>query len=242
MKNAATGAAHKPASRRSLSEMVFDKLARAIKSGAYAPDERLPTEHALSAEFQVSRPVVRDALQKLRDQGLVYSRQGAGTFVRQTGLREPLGFGTLESIADLEHCYEFRLMLEPSAAFAAAERHTPEALEDINAALDLMRDATARQKHREDADFAFHSAIARASGNRYFATAMEALKDHIAVGMQFHGQSLKASTDGLREVFDEHRSILDAIRNGEADLARDRMHAHLSGSRDRLFHGRRGLG
>lgn len=226
------------ASRRSLSDLVFEKLVRAIKSGAYAADERLPTEHALAAEFQVSRPVVRDALQRLREQGLVYSRQGAGTFVLQEGLREPLGFGNLESISDLEHCYEFRLMLEPTAAAAAAERHAPETIRLVEEALDLMRDATARRKHREDADFAFHSAIARASGNRYFATAMEALKDHIAVGMQFHGQSLKASVDGLREVFAEHRSIYDAILNRQPDLARERMHAHLTGSRDRLFHGR----
>lgn len=69
--------------RRSLSDAVFDRIQRAIKSGAYAVDERLPTEHALAAEFQVSRPVVRDALQRLRDQGLIYSRRGAGSFVRE---------------------------------------------------------------------------------------------------------------------------------------------------------------
>jgi GntR family transcriptional repressor for pyruvate dehydrogenase complex len=218
--------------------VVFDRLSQAIKSGSYAEDERLPTEHDLAAEFQVSRPVVREALQRLRDQGLIYSRRGAGSFVRQAGVRQPLGFGPLENIAGLERCYEFRLTLEPEAAAAAALRHDAEGLAEIDGALETMRDATVRDRHREDADFAFHSAIARASDNPYFATAMEALKDHIAVGMQFHGQSLKMTVDGLAHVFEEHRSIREAIRERRAEAARDLMRAHLTGSRNRLFDGR----
>jgi GntR family transcriptional repressor for pyruvate dehydrogenase complex len=219
--------------------VVFERLERAIKSGAYGGDERLPTEHDLAAEFDVSRPIVREALKRLRDQGLIYSRRGAGSFVRQSGLRQPLGFGHLESIADLQRCYEFRITLEPAAAAAAADRHTEASLAAISAALGIMRDATARHHHREDADFAFHSAIARASENPYFATAMEALKDHIAVGMQFHGLSLKVTPDGLSEVYAEHAAIHDAIRDRQADRAGMLMRAHLIDSRDRLFEGRR---
>jgi len=228
----------KPRTRRNLGDLVFDRLMHAIKSGAYAPEERLPSEFDLAAEFQVSRPVIREALKRLRDQGLIYSRRGAGSFVRQTGLRQPLGFGPLQSIAGLQRCYEFRLTLEPAVAAAAAERRTEAGLAEISAALDEMRDATSRKRHREDSDFAFHSAIARASDNTYFATAMEALKDHIAVGMQFHGQSLTATPDGLRHVFDEHKAIFDAIHAQDAPLAERLMREHLTGSRARLFEGR----
>ncbi|MBV6636981.1 MAG: FadR family transcriptional regulator [Mameliella sp.] len=224
--------------RKSLSEDVFDKLVRSIKSGAYGENERLPTENDLAAEFQVSRPTIREALRKLREQGFIYSRRGAGSFVRQSGLREPLGFGNLQSIADLERCYEFRLTLEPEAAASAAERHDAAGLAAIEAALKLMRDATEQSRHREDADFAFHCAIARASGNQYFATAMEALEEHIAVGMQFHGISLKASNNGLAAVYAEHREIYEAIRDRRAEEARTLMRTHLQGSRDRLFTGR----
>ncbi|MEZ5837564.1 MAG: FadR/GntR family transcriptional regulator [Geminicoccaceae bacterium] len=229
----------KPGRRRNLGDIVFDSLASSIKSGVYEVDERLPTEQDLALEFQVSRPVVRDALQRLRDQGLIYSRRGAGSFVRNAGLRKPLGFGQVESIADLSSCYEFRITLEPQAAAAAAERHSADGLAAIGGALDLMRDATDRQRHREDADFAFHNAIAHAGNNPYFATAMEALKDHIAVGMRFHGQSLKMAPGGLIEVYREHRAIFEAIRERDASLARDLMRKHLAGSRDRLFEGRR---
>ncbi|WP_417605210.1 FadR/GntR family transcriptional regulator [Primorskyibacter flagellatus] len=224
-----------PGQRKSLSDMVFDRMYRAIKSGAYAPDERLPTEHDLASEFEVSRPIVREALRKLRDQRLIYSRQGAGSFVRQAGMREPLGFGQVENFSDLHRCYEFRLTLEPAGAASAAERHTPEDLALIQSALELMRDATNRNRHREDADFQFHLAISKASGNRYFSTAMEALKDHIAVGMQFHGRSLKQTPDGLDHVYAEHQAIFDAIQDRRAEDARQFMATHLIGSRDRLF-------
>lgn len=234
-----TGIANGPA-RKSLSDVVFERVLKAIKSGAYHPDERLPTEHDLAAEFEVSRPIVREALRRLREQGLIYSRQGSGSYVRSIGLKQPLGFGQLENVADLLNCYDFRLTLEPEAAAWAAERNTPGTLRAIDEALDLMRDATNRQSHREDADFQFHMAIAQATENNYFSTAMEALKEHIAVGMRFHGASVKREVSGLSQVFDEHAAIFAAIRDGNGALARDLMRDHLAGSRDRLL-GRRRL-
>lgn len=221
--------------RRSLSDAVFDRIQRAIKSGAYGVDERLPTEHSLAAEFQVSRPVVRDALQRLRDQGLIYSRRGAGSFVREQGVREPLGFGQMANLSDLQHCYDFRLTIEPEAAALAAQRRTDEGLQKIKSALGLLRDATNRQAHRADADFMFHLGIAQASANPYFATAMQALEEHIAVGMRFHGMSLRSTSDGLQHVFVEHSAVFDAIEQKDVDAARTLMRAHLTGSRDRLF-------
>lgn len=221
--------------RKSLADLVFERMHRAIKSGSYQPDERLPTEHDLAIEFEVSRPIIREALRRLRDQGLIYSRRGAGSFVRSVGMKQPLGFGQLENVADLLSCYEFRLTLEPAAAEAAATRHTPATLGAIREALELMRDATNRQAHREDADFQFHLAIARAANNTYFSTAMEALKDHIAVGMRFHGVSVKRDNAGLSRVFAEHEAIANAIATGQDAKAKGLMHTHLTGSRARLF-------
>ncbi|WBU63607.1 FadR/GntR family transcriptional regulator [Paracoccus aerodenitrificans] len=225
--------------RRSLADVVFERLEQSIKSGAYADDERLPTEHELAAEFEVSRPIVREALRRLRERGLIYSRQGAGSFVRTQGLRNPLGFGMLENVADLLACYEFRLTIEPESAARAAERQTAESLAEITSALELMRDATNRQIHRDDADFQFHLAVALASENSYFSTALGALKDHIAAGMKFHGASAKRETHGLVRILAEHTQIFEAIRDGDSETARRRMREHLLGSRERLFERRR---
>ncbi|MDO5606453.1 MAG: FadR/GntR family transcriptional regulator [Paracoccus sp. (in: a-proteobacteria)] len=229
------------APRRSLADMVFDRIEQSIKSGAYRADERLPTEHDLSAEFEVSRPIVREALRRLRERGLIYSRRGAGSFVRDGGLRDPLGFGQLENVADLLSCYEFRLSIEPDAAALAAERATRAELDTIRDALLLMQDATNRQIHRDDADFQFHLAISLAAENIYFSTAMTALKEHIITGMQFHGVSVKRETAGLSRVFSEHQAIFDAIAQHKAETARQRMHAHLIGSRERLFDRRKAV-
>ena len=230
-----------PGQRRSLSEMVFDRMLRSIKSGAYSADERLPTEHDLAAEFQVSRPVVREALRKLRDQGLVYSRQGAGSFVRQAGIRQPLGFGQVENIADLHRCYEFRLMLEPAAAEAAAERHRPETLAAIAQALAAMRDATERRGHREDADFALSSGDrARRANNQYFETAMRGAERPHRGGDEVPRPvaANSASAGWIRCLRRTRRDPCRDPRPRRPPVPATAMAAHLRGSRDRLFEGR----
>lgn len=223
-----------------LVQRVYQLLLAQISAGDYQPDVRLPGENDLATRFAVSRPIVREALRRLREEGLIYSRQGAGSFVRAPveDSRPLLGYAPVETIADIQRCYEFRLTIEPDHAFHAARRWNDAALANIAAALDLMGDATRAHRHRDDADFAFHVAIAEATNNHYYASSMQALKDHIAVGMKFHGVSLMGPSPGLDGVFDEHRGIFDAIRARDGDTARDRMRRHLEGSRDRVFEGR----
>lgn len=221
-----------------LADVVYDSIRRTIANGEYAEEERLPGEHALAAQFDVSRPVIRTALKRLREEGMVTSRQGSGSYISSTVLPKPLAFQPLETIADLQRCYEFRLTIEPAAAALAASRRSAADLAEIKKLLQVMRDATERRSHREDADFGFHLAITAAANNQYFETSMRALKDHIAVGMKFHGLSLQTVRGGLDHVLDEHAAIFRAIANGEAETARAAMAAHVGGSRDRLFEGR----
>ncbi|WP_451984171.1 FadR/GntR family transcriptional regulator [Azospirillum endophyticum] len=219
---------------------VYQLLLAQISAGDFQPDERLPGENELATRFQVSRPVVRDALKRLRADGLIYSRQGAGSFVRVAAEESQpvLGYAPVETIADIQRCYEFRLTIEPDHAYHAALRWNDEALDRIAAALNLMGDATRAHRHREDADYAFHTAIAEATNNHYYMSSMQALKDHISVGMKFHGVSLMGPSSGLSGVYEEHRGIFDAIRERDGETARMRMHRHLEGSRDRVFEGR----
>ena len=179
----------------------------------------------------MSRPVLRAALERLREQGLIHSRQGAGSYVREVKT-VPLGFARVETIADIQRCYEFRICIETMASRLAAGRRNAEALEEIATALSLMRGATDSQTHREDADFAFHLAIAKAANNQYFEASMRALREHIYVGMKLHGQSLM--TDGakaLRNVFGEHSAIFDAIRDGDGEQAAELMNERISPTR-----------
>jgi GntR family transcriptional regulator, transcriptional repressor for pyruvate dehydrogenase complex len=234
----AAEAAPLPARPTALADGIHHALLTGIANGTYGPNTRLPSEHALAGRFQVSRPVVRAALDRLRREGAIVSRQGAGSFVRPREAGPALGFAPVESIADIQRCYEFRLTIEPDAAFHAAARRDPAALDRIEAALDLLGLATRQEQHRDDADFAFHHAIAAASNNHYYAAAMHALQSHIAVGMKIHGLALLGPHSGLRGVLEEHRGIFAAVRDGASEEARARMAAHIRHSRDRLFEGR----
>jgi GntR family transcriptional repressor for pyruvate dehydrogenase complex len=221
-----------------LADVVHNRIRRSITEGEYPHGARLPGENDLARQFEVSRPVIREALKRLRAEGLVTSRQGSGSFVAAPGEPKTLAFQPVETIADLQRCYEFRLTIEPAAAALAATRRSEAQLAEIAKFLALLRDATERRSHREDADFSFHLEITSASNNQYFGTSMRALKDHIAVGMKFHGLSLQSVRGGLDHVLEEHTAIYDSIRLGQADIAHQTMLRHLTGSRDRLFEGR----
>ena len=107
-----------------LVQRVYQGLLAQISAGDYQPEQRLPGEHELAEQFLVSRPVVRDALSRLRDEGLIYSRRGAGSFVkaRPGESRALVGYAPVETIADIQRCYEFRLSIEPDHAYYAALR------------------------------------------------------------------------------------------------------------------------
>jgi GntR family transcriptional repressor for pyruvate dehydrogenase complex len=224
------GQAAKPERGKSvrLVDRVFDQLRERIRSGNYPPDSRLPGEHELAAMMGVSRPIVRDARGRLREEGMVYSRQGAGTFVSaQASPATHLAYSPVKTIADIQRCYEFRLTIEPAAAFFAAQRRDEAALQKIAAALADLREATSHQLHRTDA-----------ANNHYYTASIEALKPHIAVGMHLHGLSLMGPRLGLEKVFEEHNAIYRAIADGRAEDAEKAMRLHLEGSRNRLFEDR----
>lgn len=231
------GNGQRPASKApKLVDKVFQQLQERIVSGEFQSGSRLPGEHDLATLLGVSRPVVRDALGRLRDVGLVYSRQGSGTYVRVFDTHKTnLGFSPVKTIADIQRCYEFRLTIEPDAAYFGAQRRDEAALHKIRAALSELRDATRDRTHRSDVDFLFHRSVAEAANNHYYTACMDALRQHIAVGMNLHGLSLMGPLMQLEHVYEEHRAICEAIAAGEAELARDHMRRHLEGSRNRLF-------
>lgn len=225
-----------------LVERVFSGLQARITGGEFPAGGRLPSENDLAAAFVVSRPIVREALRLLREAGLVASRRGSGTFV--TAQAAPasvpganLAFSPVSTIADVQRCYEFRLALEPEHTYWAALRWNAAAIGRIAEALEALRSATRAQHHREDADFAFHLAIAEASNNHYHVSSLLALKDHISVGMKMHGTTLFRPKGSLEGVYAEHAAIHDAIRSRDAERAKALMALHLKGSRDRIFDG-----
>lgn len=221
--------------RRRLYQQIADDLEKQIIDGVLMPGSRLAGEHEMAEQYGVSRNVVREALKRLKERGLVEIRTGSGTYISQPST-EPVAnalhrllMRTANGLA-ISHFYEIRRMLEPESARLAAERATPADLAAIQTALEAM------EKHREDsrvwsdADLKFHVAVASATHNPLITSVLEPLTDPlrrvIAAGhMDPHGVEA-----GLQA----HWRIFEALSQHDADEAYQAMLDHLSDSEQRL--------
>ena len=122
-----------------MSGVVYDRIVDMIATGTFPLNTRLPAEQELSERFEASRPVVREALQRLRDDGLIISRQGSGSYVKRRPEADVLQLVPVGSLADIQRCFEFRAGLEPAAAALAALRREDSDLERLAAAMQVFR-------------------------------------------------------------------------------------------------------
>lgn len=219
-----------------LSDVIYAKIVSGISRGDYGVGAKLPTENELAERYEVSRPIVREALARLRDNGLVVSRRGSGTYVRRGVAAQDRGIGPLASIADMKRCFEFRVSLEGESAWhAAANRAARDVLDDAMARLEA---GMARFELANDDDLNFHIAIATATGNRFFVEVLKGMAATIETGMSIiRGFQRADATERLRLVHEEHRAVYDAIRRGRPDDARAAMRLHLENSMARAFEG-----
>ena len=141
--------------RPKLGDVVYDQILRLIVRGEYPRHCKLPTENELATRFAVSRPVIREALARLRDEGVVRSQQGSGTFVERGPEAGSLIYQPVRSVADMQAFYEFRIVVEGQSAYLAAERHTREALADIEKALHDAETAIAEANPHIGSDLNF---------------------------------------------------------------------------------------
>ena len=220
-----------------LSLHILARLRERISNGDYPSKSRLPSEASLAAEFGVSRPVVREALACLQDDALITVRRGSGSYVRDQRSPAP-ETPPLSSLADLERCFEVRLVLEPRAAALAAERHLEPGQQAIKAALDRLRAAAAAQAEDSEADLAFHLAIATAGGNPYFGDMLAVLRVHIMFGMELTRRLGRLRPGGgAGQAIAEHEAIASAILARDPGTAERAMTAHLERTRRRVFGG-----
>lgn len=220
----------------SLSEAVYDGILQLIVSGELPLNARLPSESRLSEIFKASRPIVRDALARLREDGLVVSRQGSGSYVTRQPDPAVLDVGPVGSIADIQRCFEFRAGVEPAAARLAAMRWNRDDMQRIDDAMAALERCVAEAVLGAKEDGDLHQAIANATHNHYHASVQQLLKHHIAAGMNLaRSLSLKRPELRAREVQDEHVVVVDAVRRRDADAAGRLMEEHILKARQRMF-------
>ena len=122
-----------------LADRVYRELLALIIQGDLQEGDRLSTEQAIADQFKTSRPTVREALSRLRADGIIASRQGAGTFVTRRPDPDLPRFMPLESLSDVRRCLEFRIVIEGGAAALAAEMADEADLAQIQAELALLQ-------------------------------------------------------------------------------------------------------
>lgn len=208
-------------------EVVAQRIKENIDNGRWPPGSKLETVEQLAKRFEVGRSTIREALMALKAQGLIHIRQGGGTFVLEKREETPWVIPQVSNAGELKDWLEVRMILETETAALAAERRTDDHLAELDAALNMMKQAT-DEDALEQADTRFHLAIALASGNKLLSGALHSLFASMGTAMkESRGLWLFAEHAPAERLLEEHSRILDSIHLQNSRLAKQRMNAHL---------------
>lgn len=211
---------------RRLYLQVADQLSSLMREGTLQPGDRLPSERDLASQFGVSRPTVREAMIALEIAGMVEIRSGSGVYIMDTSDVFSPAVLKGEDPGPLE-ILEARRAIEGETAALAAERIDANTLRELEAQLLLIASADASAEEKEAADERFHQLIAFASGNSALQSSviwLWDLRNRSQISHKFHE---KLRMEGSTPVVRDHEAILDAIRKGDPQAARQHMHQHL---------------
>lgn len=196
-----------------------------MERGELHPGDQLPAERTLADQFQVSRASVREALRTLELLGIVETRAGGGTFVRQAGpddLAKPLQalITRGHSLADV---IEFRGIVEPAIAALAATRVKDGQLAELRDLLARQEQKVSANQTYVDEDTRFHELIGDAAGNELLTTMLGVIWDVLRASRE---QWLQTNTRAHASL-EAHRRIYDALARRDADAARTASAEHI---------------
>lgn len=219
--------------RRKLSDQVFDRLWRMIRSGELAPGDAMPSERALMDKFKVGRPAVREALQSLAGKGLISISQGERSRVNR--LTPGLAVGQIDEMARLmlstepsgiENLKQVRRIVEAASVRIAAENCAGEDIAELRDMVGEQRLKLGREREFIEADIAFHMKIATLTGNPIIRSATQAM-----LGWLFeYFKPMLHWSGGEANTLREHDRIVDFIEARDGARAESAMIEHLNRS------------
>lgn len=203
-----------------LRDVIFETLRKAIISGDIKPGERL-MEVSLAEQMGVSRTPVREAIRRLEAEGLVTMVPRKGTHVSEL------------SSKDIIDVLEVRGVLDKLATKLAAKRIQPQqirALESIHKQfVSCIEKENFENAVRKDIEF--HDAIYAASGNSRLIGVLASLREHIFRFRVLYLRDLNIA----EHVEQEHQQILDALKEGNAELASELSEKHIRNQMDSII-------
>jgi DNA-binding FadR family transcriptional regulator len=209
------------------SETTVRRLERLIETGELMNQGRLPAERELAGRIGVSRGTLRRALAALEASGRIWRHVGRGTFVGPRPPGEERGNGAaVIRFTNPAEVMEVRLVVEPSLAALAALRATAENVEQMETCL-RKADAVTEIAAYERWDSVLHRTIAEAARNTLLLALFNAV--NAARDERVWGRLKEASLTRERQktYSSQHRALVTAIRDRNADLAARLMTAHL---------------
>jgi GntR family transcriptional regulator, transcriptional repressor for pyruvate dehydrogenase complex len=224
----------KPIKKESIRTQVFERLRDQVIARNWPPGSKLPSENQLSLDMGVSRASIREGIQQLSALGLVDTRQGEGSFVRD--FSSEIYLNALFPLLALDetavfHVLEYRKVMEKGTVTLVVEKAGEDDIKRLEEAYAVM------VRHKDDvaqfakADLGFHLALAEASGNPIIAKINLIIRHILSVSMENIVRTL-GNQDGL----DYHRRILDAIEQRDAGLAERLMEEHVVRTMERFKH------
>ena len=216
--------------RKKISAQVLEQLNEKIKSKEFPPNQPLPSENELAKLFGVSRAPVREALSVLSASGIIESRQGGRSYVKELHLVDMMDRLTLQyiSLEEVFELLELRMIMETEAAALAANRRNSSDLEKIkNALKGLEETLTNPDEVGLQADLDFHKYMIEATKNSFMVGVMDNIGDLYRKAVAF---SLKKNLGLQRKresVYLEHEAIYKAIESQDEENARKAMKNHL---------------
>lgn len=216
---------------------VLNGLVQSIVTGEFSPGDVLPPESVLTAEFGVSRTVIRESMKRLQEKGMVTVAQGRGTHVNPFttwNVLDPLVLTTMirndSSLGILDDLSVVRAALEAAMAGAAAGAVDDVARTLLRERLDVMADLIDDSQAFREADVQFHIAVMELSGNDLAENIARVLIAHAVSSDRFTGVD---PVHAFELTLAEHERVVEAISTGDREAARVAMTEHILGSWER---------
>ncbi len=220
-----------PIKPKKVSSQIAEQIRSSILAGEFTPGDKLPPERELAEMFGVSRPSVREALNLLASSGLVMSYQGGGTVVMslvEFSTGNPLSElikGEQERALDV---IEVRKCMEAWTSYYAAQRALPEDIRKMEKLVAEMERNLEGMKPSQDLDANFHIVIAQATHNVVWLHLMQSIFDAMKEFQRGVWRAVYLTEEDHRQLFQHHLAVFEAIRDRDAERAREAMLSHLT--------------
>ena len=226
--------------RRKLYSEIVEQILETIHNGGFACGAKLPPERVLASQLGVGRSSLREALRVLEYARVLDVRTGSGTYVSDDGvtlaatLRARAAAVGEQSPLDVVAA---RRALEPACAALAAVHRNQADIDQLRATMNAASEQSRLGLELDEADFAFHRAVAVASRNAVLLHLVEhtvgMLRQQIWTELEHRSQS----RGGMAQFLDQHRPILIAIEQSDAAAATQAMLDHIDSVEARLLSG-----